>query len=117
MLQSGDEDRAEESRIKPSVISDIRDIPWFADALAKSKGLLSKLPKESLPSWIRERPDLLLDDDAVPEDQIDYDYADADRNGHVMTNPNESMAYMGPTTRMRRRKAGEWEPVPENGDS
>lgn len=45
-------------------------------------------------------------------EEIEYDYADADIRGAVMTNVMESSAYMGPVTRMRRRKAGAWEPVP-----
>ncbi len=59
----------------------------------------------------------VANDSAESLEEIEYDYADADVNGHVMTNLNESMAYLGATTRMRRRKSGPWEPVPQDGDS
>lgn len=103
------------------VANDPRDIPWFWDAVDKSREVLSKISVESLPSFLRERLEAASDDANVeslePKEEIEYDYADADVNGHVMTNPNESMAYLGATTRMRRRKAGKWEPVPQDGDS
>lgn len=72
-IRSGDEDSAEESKIEPKAPrfgSDIRELPRFAEALAKSKETLAKLHPESIPDWwLRERPELYMVPQDIPEEK------------------------------------------------
>lgn len=44
----------------------------------------------------------------IPDDE--WEYAEATQSGWIL-GLRDSMAYMGPVVKMRRRKAGAWEPV------
>ena len=44
-----------------SLYEDVREIPWFQEAVAKSKAYLRSLPEDARPSWIRENPGALDD--------------------------------------------------------
>lgn len=118
-VSPGEEDPSEEPPAEaeqPRSVAAIRELPWFDSALSRAKEVLAETPPAALPSSLRDRPEFLaavLDGLASSSEEIEYEYADANLNGTVMTNVMESSAYMGPVTRMRRRKAGPWEPVPE----
>lgn len=72
VVRSGDEDSVEDSKIEPKIprfVSDIRELPWFAEALAKSKEVIAQLPPESIPDWLRKRPDLYMVPHDIPEEK------------------------------------------------
>lgn len=72
VIRSGDEDSAEDSKIEPKTprfVSDVRELPWFAEALTKSQEVLAKLPPESIPDWLRKRPDLYLVPHELPTEE------------------------------------------------
>lgn len=56
VIRTGDEN-AEPVKAPPAprVISSIRELPWWGDAVAKSQEVIARIPIESLPSWIQDR--------------------------------------------------------------
>jgi len=79
----------------------LKDNRSFAEMVRKVADALEGSESDAAPT-----------ESAVEDDEVDWQYADATKDGHILS-VMEAASMISAPVRMRRRKAGEWEVAPE----